>query len=230
MNKSTVNANTFLRKAGIEMEIRKNKIRYTVNLIAAVSTVLVLLYALYACAKPYEALKDTVFRLHIIATSDSTEDQNLKLAVRDDLLPLAKSLFDQTDIEQYPGETYAEKTASAAKSMIGILSEAAQQSVYANGSTQTAKVCVGYESFPQKQYEDITMPAGDYWCLRVILGDGNGKNWWCVLYPPLCISPATAEDYFEGSELELLNQPDKYRFRLAILDWFEKWNKKYRKK
>lgn len=197
-----------------------------VSCFLAAGLICVLLYATYRCAVPYENLRENVFRLHILANSDDLGDQQLKLSVRDDILPLAKELFDGMDIDSFNGSTYAEKAANAAKSCIGALQTAAQQSVYAHGSTQTAAVSVGYEAFPEKQYDDLTMPAGDYWCLRIVLGSGRGHNWWCVLYPPLCLTPAAAEDCFDEEELAILQQPEQYRFRLAVVEWLQKWQKK----
>lgn len=195
-------------------------------IILSAGLICILLYLTYQCSVPYENLRENVFRLHILANSDDMGDQQLKLLVRDDILPLAKKLFDGMHVMAYDGETYAEKTANAAKSRIGALQTAAQQSVYAHGSTQTAAVSVGYEAFPEKQYADLTMPAGDYWCLRIVLGSGKGHNWWCVLYPPLCLTPAAAKDCFEESELAILQQPDRYRFRLAVVEWFQKWQQR----
>ncbi len=206
--------------------IQKN-LRYF-GVIGALLLATALLYFTWECAKPYADLKDQVFRLHILANSDGVEDQQLKLAVRDDILPAAKEMFTQIDLQAFPGETTAMKTAAAARTMIAQLSDAAQQSVYAHGSTQTAAVMVAYEKFPVKQYADLTMPAGYYWCLKIVLGSGQGKNWWCVLYPPLCISPASAKESFDEAQLELLNQPEKYQFRLAILDWFERWKQHHK--
>lgn len=210
------------------MKSFENRRRY-IGFTAAVLLFFALLYALWQCAAPYDNLRENVFRLHILANSDDIGDQNLKLAVRDDILPLAKQLFGKMDVTQYDGNTYAEQTANAVRDSLGILSAAAQQAVYAHGSTQTAAVAIGYEPFPEKRYEDIVMPAGNYWCLRVILGAGKGQNWWCVLYPPLCISPASAKEQFDAAELDLLHQPEQYRFRLAILEWMDALKRRGRK-
>ncbi len=182
-----------------------------------------LLLANAACAAPYQALKENVFRLHVIANSDAQSDQALKLAVRDALLPVAKEYFEQIDVEQYPGSTNAQKTASAACAMTDLFNKVAKQTVTEHGCAQEVDVKVGYAHFPTKQYEDLTMPAGNYWCLRVVLGEGSGQNWWCVLYPPLCLLPASEQAYFDKAELELLHKAEKYRFRLYFLDLYEQW-------
>ncbi len=186
------------------------------------------LYMTYLTAKPYTALKENVFRLHIVANSDMEADQELKLAVRDALLPAAKEAFARMELSVYAGENTAQKTAIAAFDILPLLEDTVKDTLSACGSDQKADIKVAYEAFPQKSYQDITMPAGDYWCLKVVLGEGKGQNWWCVLYPPLCILPVTAEDCFDAAELELLYQADQYRFRLAILDWLDKLKSKYR--
>ncbi len=188
-----------------------------------------LLYATCLCAKPYAALKENVFRLHIVANSDSDADQALKLAVRDALIPIANKAFLDLEHSDFPGNTPAQQTASAACGMIDAFTLAANETVAAWGSAQKVDVKVAYAHFPPKSYEDITMPAGDYWCLKVVLGEGKGQNWWCVLYPPLCITPAGEEAYFEPSSLEILYKPQQYRFRLAFLDWMKRLQDQHRK-
>jgi stage II sporulation protein R len=192
--------------------------------VAGILAAVLLLGGIACCAVPYENLRANLFRLHILANSNDPADQSLKLAVRDDLLPLCKELLGS--VEQIEGLTLAESAAKQAEQSLGLLQQAAQQAVYAHGSTQTAAVMISYDPFPQKQYDEITVPAGDYWCLRIVLGSGKGQNWWCVLYPPLCITPATAEESFDAAELQLLNHPEQYRFRLAILEWLRARRKK----
>lgn len=186
----------------------------------------VLIWFNLSVSQPQNTLEDKLFRLHILANSDSIEDQALKLAVRDEILPLVKERFDALNLAEFRGSTEAEKAADAARKWTGILSDAAQQAVYRHGSTQTAAVMVGYEHFPDRVYGDYSVPEGDYYCLRIVLGAGKGQNWWCVLYPPLCITPAAAEEYLDAAEMEILTGGKPYRFRFAIWDWICKWRTK----
>ena len=202
--------------------MENNKFTKIISAVLTVILIVTLLCGITAAARPYENLRENLFRLHIIANSNSAEDQALKLAVRDAMLPKVKELFDELDIETFAGDCYAQKTANAARSICGRLSAIAQQAVYACGSTMTAAVMVGYETFPQKTYDTLTVPAGEYHCLRIVLGAGKGENWWCVLYPPLCISPAVAEQYFTKEEMDILSRPEQYRFRFAIWEWLKK--------
>ncbi len=206
------------------MTIRSIKYSY-ISLAAVLLLLAMLLEATAAFAQTYDGLQSEVFRLHILANSDSEVDQSLKRAVRDDIVPLAKELFSTLEVEQQGDETYAEAFANAAEEYLPMLTEQAQRSVYAHGGTDAVAVSVAFTHFPIKQYEDITMPAGDYWALRIVIGKGEGHNWWCVLYPPLCISPFTAEDAFDSSEWTLLTHPEQYRFRLAILEWLKSLKK-----
>lgn len=122
---------------------------------------------------------DSVFRLHIIANSDSAEDQRVKLLVRDALLEYeARHMRGASDREQ----------AKSALMMDGeALLETVEKTLRENGFSYGAQLYVGTFAFPERSYAEKTYPAGNYEALRVVLGDGQGKNWWCVMFPPLCI-------------------------------------------
>lgn len=125
--------------------------------------------------------KDNIFRLHIIANSDSDEDQSVKLKVRDAILEYEKLLFAENEIHT-AGET-RELLQENAKSICKITKKVLRK----NGKKYNVKLSVGTYMFPDRTYRDITYPAGEYNALRVVLGDGKGENWWCVMFPPLCI-------------------------------------------
>lgn len=126
-----------------------------------------------------EALAESVIRLHVIANSDSDADQNLKLRVRDAILNETESLFAVT----------VDKTAARQKicESIGEIEKIARRTVAEYGCDYPVKVTLGNSDFPTKTYGGITLPAGTYEAVRVVIGDGGGKNWWCVLFPPLCL-------------------------------------------
>ena len=125
-----------------------------------------------AFAAQCEQIPNEVFRLHVLANSASEEDQALKLKVRDRLL-------DET------GEAM-----STAKANIAYLEQVAQDEIYKQGYTYGVTVEVENIFFNNRQYDDITMPAGNYDALRVLIGEGAGQNWWCVLFPAMCLPAA----------------------------------------
>lgn len=124
-------------------------------------------------------LYGSVLRLHILANSDSAEDQRVKLLVRDALL-------------EYEAQhmSLASDKAAARQALMAdgaALLRVAEEALAQNGASYGAQLCIGTFAFPARSYGGATYPAGDYEALRIILGDGAGKNWWCVMFPPLCI-------------------------------------------
>ncbi|MBO4501724.1 MAG: stage II sporulation protein R [Clostridia bacterium] len=136
--------------------------------------------AAYLPVKESEVYANTV-RLHVIANSNSEYDQQLKYAVRDAILKEFGELFDPSDVEN---------ASYTAASSLSKLEETAQRVIDSYGADYTARAVFGYEDYPERIYETRVYPAGKYRSLRVILGGGEGKNWWCVLFPPLCSGSA----------------------------------------
>lgn len=139
-----------------------------------------------AFAAQCEQIPNEVFRLHVLANSDSEEDQALKLKVRDRLLKETGELFS--------GCTTKEEAMSTAKANIAYLEQVAQDEIYKQGYTYDVTVEVENIFFNNRQYDDITMPAGNYDALRVLIGEGTGENWWCVLFPAMCLPAAEKRD------------------------------------
>jgi stage II sporulation protein R len=152
-----------------------------------------------------DTVTDEIIRLHILANSDSEADQTLKLAVRDSLGELANSALKNTENAKLAGEQLAallpeiEKIANTVLDGAGI------------GYQATAKL--GISHFPPRTYAGVTLPAGNYNALIVTLGEGEGHNWWCVMYPPLCY--AGEEPVDSGQLSEALQTKVEYRFRIA---------------
>ena len=141
-------------------------------------------------AKKCETVQSEVLRLHILANSDSEKDQELKLKVRDEILKLTSDDLYEKDLE----------TAKiSANNNLNSIEEIARKVIKENGYDYNVSAEFTKMYFDTRYYEDVTMPAGSYDAVRVTIGEGKGKNWWCVLYPPLCVSPAIAEDYDEIS-------------------------------
>lgn len=129
-----------------------------------------------------EGIYDSVIRLHVVAASDTAEDQALKLSVRDRLLTeYSARLGDAADFGEAEARVVSlcEEMTKTAK---GVVEDA--------GYAYDVKVTYGKEVYPTREYGDLTFPSGTYRSLRVIIGDGEGQNWWCVLFPPLCLDIA----------------------------------------
>ena len=128
-----------------------------------------------ACTYDY---KDKLIRFHVIANSDSDKDQKLKLKVRDEVISyLQPKLENSNSIEE------SEKII---KNEYKTLENISKKVISKNGYNYTVKVGLEYSNFPAKQYSSVVLPAGKYKALRIIIGEGKGKNWWCVMFPPLC--------------------------------------------
>lgn len=138
-----------------------------------------LVFALFFgfCETVTKDVSDKIVRLHVIANSDSEIDQRVKLSVRDAILNEMNQTSSGKDITLLSVEENEENLISAAE---GVLKE--------NGCTYGCTLETGRFSFPVKSYENITLPAGKYDAVRVVLGDGKGENWWCVMFPPLCFT------------------------------------------
>lgn len=143
------------------------------------AVVLIMALACAVCAYSNDVMQDLengIVRLHVIANSDSDEDQAVKLKVRDAVLKAVEG-GDISDPEQ----------------LRAMAQTAAEQTLRENGAEYGACTVYGMYDFPEKSYRGITLPAGEYNGIRVILGSGSGHNWWCVLYPPLCVSDGEPE-------------------------------------
>lgn len=162
-----------------------------------------------------DGLRNSVLRLHILANSDSEHDQNLKIKVRDALLE--SDIFDNADS--------LETAEKIAQDNLDKIVETAENVLSENGCNLPVTAEIADVVFDERVYGDITMPSGEYRALRVKIGLAEGKNWWCVMYPPLCIPAAcdvvedkSAEEVFSESELDIMYHPKKYEVRFAIWD------------
>ena len=126
------------------------------------------------------------FRLHVIAHSNSASDQQIKLEVRDAVLQATQDGILECG-RALEAEEYIQEN-------IGIILNTANAVLDECGVDYSAEAQVGTCHFPDKTYQDVTYPEGDYRALRIVLGDGEGENWWCVMFPPLCLSEIEADD------------------------------------
>lgn len=160
-------------------------------------------------------VRENTLRLHIIANSDDPADQQNKLLVRDALLESYSELLCGANAEQ---------AASFAEFLSDDITRTAQKTLHAQGDYNTVSVSVTEMYFDTRVYDDgFTLPAGEYTALRVVIGEGKGKNWWCVMYPPLCIPVASPEQAAEvEAQIRDLNAQPSYQAKFAVVEAVEK--------
>ena len=165
---------------------------------------------------------DTVVRLHVIANSDSEEDQALKLRVRDAILAITSPLLSDCSTQAEAREALEAASDEIRTAALAVIAEAGRE----DGVT----VLLDEEEYPERDYDGFCFPSGSYLSLRVCIGAAEGKNWWCCLFPPLCLGSATAstaeaEDAFIAvgmtpSQYKIITNSDKpiYRVRFKLLE------------
>ena len=162
-----------------------------------------------------ENIYKNVIRLHVIANSDSECDQTVKLAVRDALLEKADEIFDVSTYNEAVG---------IAKSSLDTLEQTANDVLSANGLYYCGSVTLETEDFPTRDYGDAEIPGGKYLSLCVRLGDAKGKNWWCVMFPPMCNGAArsisSVDNCGETATFTKSKSSLRFRLKLFILELF----------
>ena len=160
-------------------------------------------------------LREGLLRLHVVGASDSAEDQEVKLLVRDAVLAsLEDGLRDLTDVDA--AVDYVSR-------MLPKVEAAANRCLAAAGFSDTVAVSLTEEAFPTRDYDNFSLPAGVYRALRVVIGEGEGRNWWCVVFPQLCMA---GEDFVETASVAGLSPElagtleGEYEIRFWVL---EKW-------
>ena len=151
-------------------------------------------------------LKSSVFRLHVIANSDSEEDQNLKYIVRDNLIEYMNTICENSSSK--------EETIQIVTEHLSDFEDIANDTIKDNGFSYQAKVELGTFEFPTKTYGDISFPSGYYDALKIELGNAQGQNWWCVLYPSLCFVDVTSGIVPDESKNELENNLNNEEYKL----------------
>lgn len=143
----------------------------------------------------YDEVKDSIIRFHVIANSDSEEDQNLKLKVKNKVI---EYLYDKLNKSQS-----LEESRQIINDNMEQVKEIASEIIKNSQYNYNVDVELGRENFPDKAYGNIILPQGNYEAFRVIIGDGQGKNWWCVMFPPLCFVDGTYSVVPEKSKEQL---------------------------
>ena len=171
-------------------------------------------YLINENAKNNITVNEDLLRLHIVANSDYGLDQKIKLMLRDEMICLLRN-----DLEAANDKNQAIEKVRVA---LPDIEKACNEFLMSKGINYGAKVLLESANFPDRQYGSLFVPAGKYDALRIILGEGEGKNWWCVLFPPLCFIDLTSEvesvDVMAGNTT---TQENKIEMRWRILDWFK---------
>lgn len=197
--------------------------------IAVILSLLLFLYTVICAFSYVEAvssdISDSVFRLHVIANSNSNEDQTLKYKVRDSLLNYMNDIC---------------KDCSSKEEAINLVSihqeefkQVALETIKNEGYSYDVNIEIGNFEFPTKQYGDISLPAGFYDALKVEIGDANGRNWWCVMFPSLCFidvssgivpdeSKEELQNVLSDEEYSIISNNSNYemKFKFKLLDFF----------
>lgn len=204
-----------------------------------IAFLLLLLFTLYIGISAYSYvvavssdIADSVFRLHILANSDSKEDQDLKYMVRDAVIDYMDSLTSESTTKQ--------QAIAIAQEHQNEFKEIAEQVIKANGYSYSASIEIGNFDFPTKTYGDISLPAGKYDALRIKIGEAQGQNWWCVMFPPLCFvdvssgivpeeSKSQMQDSLSEEEYQLVSEGNSeetansgaIQFKFKLVEWLQ---------
>lgn len=183
----------------------------------AVGMVVAVIFSICSFAKTSEEIRSDVLRLHVIANSDSSVDQNLKLRLRDYILGEGKDIFD--------GSVNVENAVEKIEPKLPELEESAKAFVENAGFDYDVKITLSNEYFTTRTYESVTLPAGKYLALRVVIGSGEGHNWWCVMFPPMCVPAADKKDEIENvftdKEIKLVESKPRYEPRFKVVEIYE---------
>lgn len=172
-------------------------------------------------------LYDNVIRLHIIANSDSKTDQQIKFIVRDRVLEYVHTLL--------PNSASLKDCKNIILENLDAINQVALQTVQELGYSYTVTSSFGESFFPLKKYGDVSLPSGNYQAIRIVLGEGDGKNWWCVMYPPLCfvdmengIVPEESKKQLQASlspdSYEIITSDSDVEIRFKIVDFFNQFH------
>ncbi len=167
------------------------------------------------------ALAERVLRLHVVANSDSQEDQALKLLARDAVLAQASQILD--------GVSDRQQAEAALAPRLDELALAASQALADAGCADPVQVTLTEQWFPTKAYDGFSLPAGQYRALRVSIGEGAGRNWWCVVFPPLCLASVTEESVetaadgvlSEDQVALITGQDGGYVLKFRLIEWWQ---------
>ncbi len=185
--------------------VNKIKIRLSILILSLIVVISIMTISISGEVKKIsnasDDYKEKLIRFHVLANSDSDEDQNLKLKVRDAVIDyLQPKLSKSKNIEE--SELIIKKEYEK-------IEEIGKNIILENGYNYDIKVGIDYSEFPTKKYSNVVLPAGEYKALRIIIGEGKGKNWWCVMFPPLC---------FVDEDKAIIDKETDYKLRQVLTE------------
>ena len=165
-----------------------------------------------------ERLRKDILRLHILANSDSEQDQRMKLEIRDCIVAAGGGIFE--------GAENKDEAMLKAKEQMDKFKTVAENVVKSYGKDYNITVCLEKTYFDTREYEEFTLPAGEYDALKVLVGEAKGKNWWCIMFPSMCIPAAKASksiaEVTGNGAAEITENPQKYKMEFKIVEIFER--------
>ena len=198
------------------------KIELSVSAALIISIVL----SMFSFAETSEQVRRDVLRLHVLANSDSAADQQLKLMVRDAVLAESPQIFD--------GSVDIDNAVEKITPQLDNIKKTAEKVIMDNCYDYSVTVTIGRDYFTTRTYENITLPAGRYLALRIVIGEGRGHNWWCVMFPPMCLPAAEKKDEIEKvlnkKETALVEKNPKYEVRFKVIELYEELKMKIEEK
>ncbi len=201
--------------------MKRKIVRIEVSFLIAV--LIANMFSFIGFSKQCDEIRNKILRMHVIANSDEEYDQELKLKVRDAVLNEGRELFD--------GSLTAQDAEEKIIPNIERLEKTALKTIRDEGYDYDVKIYVVNEYFKTRVYENsVTLPAGDYTAVKVVIGEGKGKNWWCVMFPPMCLPAANddtdIDDVLSTDEMKIVNNRKKYSFKFKVLEICEDLYKK----
>ncbi len=194
--------------------MKKLKLKTIEIIFLAIVLVTAIVSSTVSFAQTCDEIRSDVLRLHILANSDSEEDQALKLKVRDAVLKEGADIFE--------GSSDVNEAIKAITPQKERLKSIAEKVIFDHGKDYPVTVLLETEYFETRTYEDVTLPAGEYLAVRILIGEGKGHNWWCVMFPPLCLPAAegeTVDAYMNDDEVKLVKSQPRYEPRFKIVEW-----------
>lgn len=190
---------------------------HKIEISIAIGLVIAIVCSLVGFGSDCKDVRNNVVRLHILADSDCDADQRVKLLVRDALL--------ESGAEIFSGSASADNASKSLEKEKAKLIEVAETVLRENGFDYGVTINLEREYYATRTYENYTLPAGEYLSLKVVLGKGEGHNWWCVMFPPLCLPAASASadiDAILGADgAKLIQSNPKYEMRFKIVEVIE---------
>ncbi len=201
--------------------MKKTIVRIEISILIAV--LIVNSFSFIGFSKQCDEIRNKVLRMHVIANSDEDYDQDLKLKVRDAVLEEGKELFD--------GSLTAKDAQEKIVPNIEQLEKVALKTIRDEGYDYDVEIYVAKEYFKTRVYENsVTLPAGEYTAVKVVIGEGKGKNWWCVMFPPMCLPAAKGDaridDVLNSDEMNIVNNGKRYSIKFKLLEFCEDLFKK----